>query len=467
MNVTDQNSSGLTALYLAVAFNHINLVILLVKHDNRQLTVPNYDGWTPLHKAADTGLPEMTSILLELGCKIDAKDNKGLTPLHLAARRGHLEIVQILGDAGASIHATNKRKSTPLDLATTGGHLETSRWLLNHGANVSCASEGGWTPLHSAARGGYEHVVSLLLEYGAQLMAEDKKCCTPLFTAVRSGSLKTVSTLLNHDLKLRKNQLFHPNRKGETARTVAFYTAHPDIAKYLRGAESEYITPDNVPANQLSLAIEQNDIALITKILNNSPSTINQPDSDGQPPLHIAIQEQNLPIAITLLSAGASISSSGYHGWQPLHIAASLGNLPLVQLCLQHNSNIHSTSASGQTALHKACSSHSVAVVRLLLENGADPHLPNERGMTPLHIAAHQNQLEIARCLVAEYGADVLVVDHMGDTPGEWAGRNGHYEMLEYLREEEERSAKETGEVVTRVEEKKLGRRKGGVRGGR
>lgn len=439
MNVLDQNSGGLTPFYLAVAFNHVSLVKSLIAHDSRQLTVSNREGWTPLHKACDIGLAEMTSVLLELGANINAEDDKGLAPLHLAAGKGHLEIVQILTQAGATVHAKNGKRLTPLDFSSTGGHYQISQWLLDHGAVVNDQGDDGWTSLHRAARNGHENVVSLLLKHGAQLMTQDYKGSIPLFAAVRAGSLNIVSMLLNQDPGLRQDQIFHRDKKGEIARIVAFYTAHPEISKYLRGAELEYVVADNAPANQLTRAIEQHDSTFVAQILSQDPGTINQPDSDGQPPLHVAMQEQSLAIAIMLLDAGASIESVGYHGWRPLQIAASLGNLDLVQLCLDHEADVHMMSNTGQTALHKACSGKSVAVVRLLLQRGADPHAANQRGMTPLHIAAHQNQLEIARCLINEHGVDVTVVDRSGDTSSKWAGRSGHYEMLEYLREEERR----------------------------
>lgn len=348
MNVLDQNGGGLTPFYLAVASNRLTFVQSLIKFDPGQLTFSNVrEGWTPLHKASDVGLAEMTKALLKMGSSIDTEDLKGLTPLHLAARKGHLEIVQILCEAGAAVHTVNGTVLAPLDLATMGGHLGTTEWLLGHGASVNHRAADGWTPLHRAARGGHESLVTLLLECGAQLMIQDWKESIPLFAAVRSGSLNTVAILLNRDPKLRERQIFHREKKGDMARIVAFYTAHPEISKYLRAAELEYVAADNAPANQLTRAIQQHDSALVAEILERDPDSINQPDNDGQPPLHVAIQEQSLPITNVVLETGASIESVGYHGWRPLQIAASLGNVALVQVCLSHDANVHFASSTG------------------------------------------------------------------------------------------------------------------------
>jgi ankyrin repeat protein len=439
----DQNTGNLTPFYLATSFNHVHVVKLLIKHDARQLSIPNREGWTPLHKACDIGLAEMVNVLLDLGAEANAQDYKGLTPLHLASRKAHFEVVQILTKAGANIHATDKNRLTPLDFSTMSGHVETVKLFLDHGSKVNHRADDGWTPLHRAGRGGHKDIVSLLLSRGAELMTQDYKGNIPLLSAVRSGRLDVVSVLLDHDPELRQTQIFHRDKRGEIARMVAFYTAHPDISKHLRVAELEYVPADNAPANQLTRAIEEDALAAVKEVLAQNPTSIDEPDSDGQPPLHVAIQEQSVPIATFLIESGASIESLGYHGWRPLQIAASLGNLELVQLCLSHNANVLSMSSTGQTVLHKACSGNSIAVVRLLLRHGADPHSTNNRGMTPLHIAAAQNQLDIARYLVGEHNVDVTVLDKTGDSPSKWASRSGHYEMLEYLRDQERRVKEE------------------------
>ncbi len=61
------------------------------------------DGQTPLHRASDSGAPEVVRLLLEHGADVEAKDNIGETALQCAGRsRGRKEeIVTLLRQHGA------------------------------------------------------------------------------------------------------------------------------------------------------------------------------------------------------------------------------------------------------------------------------------------------------------------------------------------------------------------------------
>ena len=54
-------------------------------------------GFAPLHIASREGHADTVRALLQLGAKVDVKNNEnGVTPLHSAAFRGHNEVQSIL-----------------------------------------------------------------------------------------------------------------------------------------------------------------------------------------------------------------------------------------------------------------------------------------------------------------------------------------------------------------------------------
>ncbi|KIX01570.1 uncharacterized protein Z518_09296 [Rhinocladiella mackenziei CBS 650.93] len=435
-DVLDTNYGSATPLFLAVSYRQLSMVRLLLKHGRAQLDSRGPRGFTALHKAAEQGDQEVVTTLLQAGALVAAHDNQGDTALHLAARRGYLSIAKLLVLAGAFVHIKDRDGLYPLDYAATGGHTELVEYLLENGGRVTQTGRGFWTPLHHAARGGHSKTVSYILDRGADMLAVDSKGNTPLHLAVRSGSMDTAKILLEHKPELKREQLFARDRKGSTPRVVAFYTAHYDIHKYLRAAEWEVLGTKPSNANILTHVIEKGDLEAVREHLDTHPEALTTLDEDGQPPLHVALQEGQKEIVELLMARGASIEMMGYHGWRPLHIAASLGNLELVDLCLACNADLKTRSHTSQTALHKAVSSHSIPVVRRLIEKGADPSETNDRGMTPLHIAAHQNDIQIVRMLVLEYGVDTLARDRQGLTPAMWAERSAHLEVLAFLRVE-------------------------------
>ncbi len=73
-------------------------------------------GWTPLHRAAAHGSPDLVQALVQAGADLEARSKDGLTPLHRAAAFGSPDLVQALLDAGANPGARSKAGRLPFDL---------------------------------------------------------------------------------------------------------------------------------------------------------------------------------------------------------------------------------------------------------------------------------------------------------------------------------------------------------------
>lgn len=435
-DVLSTNYGGCTPLFLAASYGQYSMVKFLLGYGRDQLDCPDSRGSTALHKAVEQGNLEMVQLMLEAGALVAAHDHQGYTPLHVAVKRGHTAIAKVLVGAGAFVHVKDDENLCPLDHAATGGHAELVEFLADNGGSIQHKGREMWTPLHRAARGGHSRSVDLLLNRDVDVLGDDFRGQIPLHLAVRSGSMDTVVSLLSYRPELTAKQLFARDRKDSTPREVAFYTAHYDIHKYLRAAEWKALGIESSGANLIATAIEAGNIDRVRELLKNDHSLINTADENGQPLLHIAIQENKKDIVALLLQHGASVEAKGYHGWHALHIAASLGNLELVDLCLQHKADVTQRTNTQQTVLHKAASTKSVAVMRRLLEAGADPEAQNERGMTALHVAAHQNRIETVGLLIHEYGVDVLARDRQGHTAAIWAERSAHLEVTSFLHKE-------------------------------
>lgn len=446
-DVHDTNKGKATPFYLAVGYGKLDMARQLLKHGAKQLDHPCRGGYTALHKAVELDSEPMVQFLLQAGALIGANDDRNNTPLHIAALRGSVKITRLLVLAGAYVQAENKIGLSPLDLAATAGHAAVADYLLQNESNVAHRGHDYWTALHRAARGGHIDTVVILLEYGADVLDRDHKGHLPIHHAARAGHLETVEQLLQYAPHLQEQQLFQKDGTGSTPRTIAFFCAHYDVHKYLRALEWHVLGSSTSSGNEITLAIEAGNVEKIQQLLQRGDIDLEAPDEDGQPPLHIAVQEGQREIAHMLLVCGASIEKEGYHGWRPLHIAASVGNLEMVEWCLQQGADVRPTTSSGQRPIHKAASSRSLRTVRCLLEAGADVESRNGRGMTPLQVAAHQNDIDTVRVLVKEYDADISARDRHGFTAIMWAEKSAHLEVAKFLRTEKRARERSRGNL--------------------
>ncbi|XP_032077398.1 85/88 kDa calcium-independent phospholipase A2 isoform X1 [Thamnophis elegans] len=123
--------------------------ILLDKEINQiQFLDPRY-GATPLHWARNA---EMTRMLIEYGCEVNALSSSGESALHIAVRRGRFDCTMVLLTHGAMPNTKEKNGNTPLHLAMQQDCIEMIKALIVFGADVDIPNNLGETPGLVAAR---------------------------------------------------------------------------------------------------------------------------------------------------------------------------------------------------------------------------------------------------------------------------------------------------------------------------
>ncbi|CCH44668.1 glycerophosphocholine phosphodiesterase,putative [Wickerhamomyces ciferrii] len=195
---------------------------------------------TPLHYAAQFGLREITTIIIDFlkswnewdaTISVDSLqiwgDAESLSPLHLAVLGTHPKTVEVLV-ANSNKTLTSPRlillasrlnspsilntllqcqgidinyrdpdtKETPLYIATKLNFGKTVEFLLEKGANTEIGEASfGWTPIFIAAVEGLYEIVVLLKKYGAIYSKEDESGWTPMEHACLRGHLQIADIL--------------------------------------------------------------------------------------------------------------------------------------------------------------------------------------------------------------------------------------------------------------------------------
>jgi hypothetical protein len=137
--------------------------------------------------------------LVAAGADINVRDKNGDSALEHAADKGCLDIVKFLVEKGAEVNNYNVDNWTPLMSSSNRGYFEVVKFLMENGANINFAARfgklGERTPLMQAAFCGHEEIVKLLVEKGADAGYPNKKGETALSLAAARGNKNIVSFL--------------------------------------------------------------------------------------------------------------------------------------------------------------------------------------------------------------------------------------------------------------------------------
>ena len=208
---------GCTALILACANGHLEVVQLLLKANAN----PNHEqegtGITALIIAAHEGFSDIVQQLLEYsGDPNSISDIDGSTALHCVLshpetlhkddKEKKLKIIQQLTEKGANINIQNEDGVTALMMACNEGLSEVVELLLQNGADPNIHGDKGWTALMYACNNGNSKVAKRLLRYNANPQLVDNDGFTALIHALRSGNKDLAHELVN-DRDFSQNEL--------------------------------------------------------------------------------------------------------------------------------------------------------------------------------------------------------------------------------------------------------------------
>uniref|UniRef100_A0A8C8RBY6 NFKB inhibitor epsilon n=1 Tax=Pelusios castaneus TaxID=367368 RepID=A0A8C8RBY6_9SAUR len=183
----------------------------------------------------------------------------------------------------------------------------------------------------------------------------------------------------------------------------------------------------------LAVYLEQPNVvrALIQKGVNPDLQ-----DRNGNTPLHVACEQQNLQCATELLKEPASRESpepleslqdlqlQNWQGFACLHISTLKGNLRLMGLLLRNGADINvQDGTSGKTPLHLAVENRDRKAVQYLLSKGAHVDALMYNACTPLHLAVGRKDAGMAAMLYHS-GADALLRNMEDETAQDLADGN-------------------------------------------
>jgi ankyrin repeat protein len=190
-HLTPLNAAAMGLVYCIEKKHYKTIAFLLEKRAS--VSIPDVQGTLPLHYAAEHGSQDAHDVLKMLldyaGSCINIQNYNGDTPLHKAAQGNYTSNESIL--------------------------VQHARLLVQRNACLDRQNSEGKTALHDAVYNGRKHMVSFLLDAGASCAIADKQGKLPLHIAV-TGTENIVNVLL---LALEKYPPYCINYKDNQGNT--------------------------------------------------------------------------------------------------------------------------------------------------------------------------------------------------------------------------------------------------------
>ena len=324
---------------------------------------------SPLADAAMKGDKAAVKQLLKDGADIGVPQGDGMTALHWAAERGDAELAQMLLVAGANAQAVTRiGLYTPLHLAAKSGSAEVAKAIIAAGADVNAKSNpSGATPMHLAALSGSAAVINLLADAKADVNAKEAEWeQTPLIFAASANRPEAIAALIKRggDPNIATKTI-DVSKQGQLDRAAV-----DRQRKVIEGFVGKDSNARPTPA-QMQAAIEASRELL-------KSGKIPPPDPNAPPPRGFNPEEINPPV-----------SSKG--GMTALLHAARQGYIDAAKALLDGGADINMVQKGDNTSpLLTAVINGEFDMAMFLIERGADVNLAaSNNGVTPLWAAVN------------------------------------------------------------------------------
>ena len=363
-------SIGRNALHLSCFNGHKSIAEFLLQ-EKINLRDEDEEGWTALHLAAQEGKIDVVRLLLSKGADPNIKAKNGRIALHLAAMHGHSNVVKLLVNCGSLVDVQDNFRWTPLHSACNNCHTDTVRILLRHGAIAHDTIDTGRNCLHLAGYKGGTEICKILLQNKCNLLKQDIDGWTPLHLACQEGQFETVELFLDN-LDYQQEVNIQANDK-RTPLQLACLKGQTKVVDLLikKGASCDVVDSSNWAP--LTDAVHGKHFELVKLLVKNKVDINVQTKRRKETPLHLALYDGNIEMAIYLIEREARCDLLDTSQKNALHIAVRSGYLNVIEkITSKHGTNmLHEANDEVQTPLQIAIETERLDTVALLLQKGA------------------------------------------------------------------------------------------------
>jgi ankyrin repeat protein len=387
------NLSGQTLLSYAAEQGMKDICSSIIEK-GADINVIDWYGRSPLSYAAEQGWTDICERLIKKGADINAIDLLGCSPLCYAAKNGHTEICAMLVEKGADVNITDRYNRSPLIYAAKMGSTSICESLITGGAKIDNVDNKGRSPLSHAAEKGLIDICLRIIEKGADINAVDSYGRSPLSYAAEQGWTDICERMI---VKGANVNLI--DKLGRFPLSYAAEKGHMDICKklILQGAYINPILDDQnykydgfEERSVLGYAAQNGHTEICAMLVENGADVNIYESTNSRVPLLYAAENGHTDTCAKLIEIGAVID--GKSSFEiPLIISAKNGKSENCLMLINKGANINKKDYKDCTALVYAIQEGLTDVVDALLKKGADQNIGKDEANIPVH---YQNILQ-------------------------------------------------------------------------
>jgi ankyrin repeat protein len=309
-----------------------------------------------------------------------------------AVDRQDVQSVHMLLAAGAKPNVTDIDGASPLTLACERGGAEIVADLLKAGADAKAMRADGIGALALCAGISTPETLGLLIAGGAKVDATDPTGQTALMWAAAKGRTENITFLVSHGANVNA-----VSQHGFTPLFFALRSKVPSapLALLDAGANSKSVLPD--------------DTSVVAAAVDNN----------------------NVPFAVTVVSRGTDLTQRDSQGRQLLHVAAASGDADLVKMVLSKGVDANAMSRPPPAPPPAPKPVQVVGGPKLARADGTRPPPPPAIAKPPLIFAAEAGSAPAMKALV-DAGAKVSIKAADGTTVALAAAGSGNVDAVKY-----------------------------------
>ncbi|XXG69271.1 hypothetical protein AAC387_Pa06g2184 [Persea americana] len=320
-----------TPLHIAVEYGHQNIVEKVIQLCSSLISQPNSKGDTPLHMAARASHLDLTKLLtpaLNLtegnlvhqaaGVALRMRNLEGNNPIHEVLKKSHGKEAQKKSHEEVALHLlafeerhelackVNVAGESLLYLAAEAGLDRVVQKIIDS-RDYSTGGPDGQNPLHIAVIKGRLGVVTILLDKESNFIAQADHFGN---TVLHYASARSYLRVLGDEDKDR-----HWSQEGDQIKILKLLLkANPSLA-YVPNRNGDY---------PLFIAIRKDFNRAINTILEHCPDSLELVNQKGQNAFHLALMEKHLFIIFgpqRKLAFKKLINEPDNDGNTPMHLA--------------------------------------------------------------------------------------------------------------------------------------------------